>query len=318
MISDPLVSIVLPTYNGSRYLEQSIRSCFGQTYWNWELILVDDCSTDETPAIIERFVREDPRVSSVRHKRNRRLPAALNAGFARSKGEYLTWTSDDNLYEPTALELMVRFLEDNPSTGLVYCDERWIAPDGEDRWLWRKDGPEGLPVENYVNACFLYRRAVYEAVGEYDPTMVLAEDYDYWLRVAKQFPIAHLSGAAPYRYRWHPNSLTCSRIGDAVVQMIRAQGRHLVPASERLRFMTDALWSAIWAFHLKGDLKAAWRCALGRWKIAPWRLRYLKTTLGTGLRYLVSGRRRDIFYTNFRPDPKRFLPISTTGTTGRT
>jgi hypothetical protein len=74
------------------------------------------------------------------------------------------------------------------------------------------------------------------------------------------------------------------------IQIIRAQCRHLVPPSEHRRFTTDSLSSWIWAYHMEGDLRAAWRCALKRWKLAPWRLGYLKTALGAGLRYLRSGR----------------------------
>jgi glycosyltransferase involved in cell wall biosynthesis len=316
MKNDPLVSIVLPTYNGSRYVAQSIQSCIDQTYRNWELIIVDDCSTDETPAIIERFVRQDQRISSVRHGKNRRLPRGLNTGFARSKGTYLTWTSDDNLYEPNALEVMVRYLEDNPTVGVVYCDERWIGPEGEDKYLFRKDGPDQLGVYNVVNACFLYRRAVYEAVGEYDPKMALVEDWEYWLRVAKRFPLAHLPGVAPYRYRWHPQSLTCTRRGAAIAQQIRARGRHLVPPSERRAYMTEALWSATWNFHHEGNLGAAFQCALACWKVAPWRLRFLKAVLGTGLRHWGSGSRPDATYSDWKPDGRKFVPLTRSSTTG--
>jgi glycosyltransferase involved in cell wall biosynthesis len=317
MNNAPLVSIVLPTYNGRRYLAQSIQSCIDQTYSNWELIIVDDCSTDETPAIIERYVRQDSRITSVRHEKNRRLPGGLNTGFARSKGAYLTWTSDDNLYEPEALQVMVQFLEGNPGAGMVYCDERWIGPEGEDKYLFHKDGPDQLPVYNVVNACFLYRRTVYEAVGEYDPQMVLVEDYEYWLRVAKQFPLAHLPGVAPYRYRWHLNSLTCTRRGAAIAQQVRARGLHLVPPAQRRRYMTDALRSAIWTFHQEGNLGAALHCAVQCWKLAPWRLGYLKTVLGTGLRYLMSDRRPDEKYLLAR-DSKRYVPLTTPSASAQT
>jgi glycosyltransferase involved in cell wall biosynthesis len=291
MTNEPLVSIVLPTYNGSRYVAQSIQSCIDQTHRNWELLVVDDCSTDETPAIIDRFVRQDPRIVSVRHEKNRRLPGSLNTGFARSKGQYLTWTSDDNLYEPEALELMVRYLNENPSAGMVYCDERLIGPDGEERGLFLKEDVSALPTKNCINACFLYRRAVYEAVGEYDPKMCLIEDYEYWLRVARRFSIAHLRGVTPYRYRIHPQSLSSTRRFEVRMQTLRAQCRHVLPPSEHRRVMTDAYWSAVWEFDRAGDLKAAWHCALKSWALTPWRIGYFKTVCGTGLRYLMNGSR---------------------------
>jgi glycosyltransferase involved in cell wall biosynthesis len=100
----PLVSIILPTYNGSQYLSEAIESCLHQTYENWELILVDDCSTDATPQIIGRYVGRDPRIRSIRHASNKKLPEALNTGHAAAQGEYLMWTSDDNRLLPAAIE----------------------------------------------------------------------------------------------------------------------------------------------------------------------------------------------------------------------
>ena len=73
MSDDPVVSIVLPTYNGSRYLEEAVQSIVEQTLTDWELIIVDDCSTDETPQIVAQFVRQDPRIRGIRHAANRRL-----------------------------------------------------------------------------------------------------------------------------------------------------------------------------------------------------------------------------------------------------
>src|SRR5687767_4631479 len=70
----PQVSIILPTYNGSKYLDESVRSCVGQTLGDWELIIVDDCSTDATPQIIDRWKAADPRIRSIRHEANKRLP----------------------------------------------------------------------------------------------------------------------------------------------------------------------------------------------------------------------------------------------------
>src|SRR6516162_6752271 len=102
----PLISIVLPTFNGARYLREAIESCLHQSYPNWELILVDDASTDETPSIIADYLARDRRVTSLRNPVNRKLPGSLNAGFAQARGELLTWTSDDNCYRPHALNEM--------------------------------------------------------------------------------------------------------------------------------------------------------------------------------------------------------------------
>src|SRR5215468_4846876 len=103
MSAAPLVSVVLPTYNGSRYLRGAVESVLAQTLADFELIVVDDCSTDATPALVAELAARDPRIIAVRHEANRKLPGALNTGFARARGRYFTWTSDDNLYAPAAL-----------------------------------------------------------------------------------------------------------------------------------------------------------------------------------------------------------------------
>src|SRR5436190_21740360 len=96
--SNPKVSIVLPTYNRAKYLKLSIDSCLIQTFKDFELIIVDDCSKDETPQTIKSYT--DPRIRYHRNESNQRLPRSLNIGFSLAKGEYLTWTSDDNFFLP--------------------------------------------------------------------------------------------------------------------------------------------------------------------------------------------------------------------------
>jgi glycosyltransferase involved in cell wall biosynthesis len=208
----PLVSIVLPIYNGAAYLRDAIDSCLAQTYLNWELILVDDASADATPQIIAEYVARDRRVRSLRHQTNRKLPEALNTGHAAAQGQYLMWTSDDNRFLPSAVEELTRFLEDHPRIGLVYADSVLIDEAGR----YVRDHPaqpaSALAYMNAIGPCFLYRRQVYETVGAYSSDLLLAEDYDYWLRVYRQFEVAHLPRTL-YEYRWHGDSLTSSTGG---------------------------------------------------------------------------------------------------------
>lgn len=200
-----LVSIVLPTFNGARYLAEAIDSCLSQTYQDIELIVVDDASTDETASVLQAI--EDPRVSCFKNPVNLGLPRSLNVGFANSRGQYLTWTSDDNLYQPTAVETMVAYLEEHPEVAFVYADYAVIDEEGSLVNTLQLPPPESLQECCCIGACFLYRRAVYEMVGEYDPAMTLAEDYDYWLRVYRQFRMARISELL-YKYRKHKRSLT--------------------------------------------------------------------------------------------------------------
>jgi glycosyltransferase involved in cell wall biosynthesis/SAM-dependent methyltransferase len=289
MSASPLVSIVLPTYNGSRYLEQSVQSCIAQTYGNWELIVVDDGSNDETAKIIAGYVNRDQRIRSVTHKRNRGLPAALNTGFANSKGAYLTWTSDDNLYEPEALQLMVNYLEDYPEIAMVCCDVKTIDSAGHQLELWRSllaDEPGGLCIQG----CFLYRRRVYESVGDYDEELFLVEDYDYWLRVNRSFRIARLEGVSPYKYRLHRKSLTGRWGLKAKLQVPRAEAKHFAAPHERNNYLANAYWKASRDSRDKGDLRAAWQFALLCVSQRPQsdRFIYWKATASVALRFCIS------------------------------
>ena len=223
----PLISIVLPTYNGSRYLREAIESCLIQTYQNWELILVDDCSTDATPAIIAEYVAHDSRIKLIRHAHNMKLPAALNTGHAAAAGAYLIWTSDDNRFRPDAIEEMTTFLEQNPTVGLVYADCVIIDEHGRYVRNYPAQPASRLAYLNALGGCIMYRRTVYEAIGEYDSDLILAEDYDYWLRAYRYFELAPLHKVL-YEYRKHERSLTSISQRAAVNASVeRSLRRHL-------------------------------------------------------------------------------------------
>ena len=175
-MADATVSIVLPTHNGERYLLRAIASCLGQTHRALELILVAAGSTDGTPGVIAAL--GDPRVKAVRNARNLGLPRSLNVGFARSTGAYLSWTSDDNEYAPTAIAEMLDALDRDAAADFVYADYTAVdEASGEIEPRVLPDAPE-LARWNTIGACFLDTRRVYDAVGGFDPRVALAEGYE--------------------------------------------------------------------------------------------------------------------------------------------
>lgn len=225
----PEISIILPTHNGASYLAASIQSCLNQTFGDFELIVVDDASTDSTPRILEEFAAE-PRVRILRSEQNLKLPGALNMGFSKSQGRLLTWTSDDNLYEPGALEALRAVFLERPGVDLVYADYSVIGPEGQLLREHRCSEPDYLVERNCVGACFLYRRSVMERVGTYETETFLAEDYDFFLRTfLAGFRMYHLREVL-YRYRVHEASLG-STFGSAQVDQVAeaVRRRHLKP-----------------------------------------------------------------------------------------
>src|SRR5689334_2296134 len=126
----PAITVVLPTYNRAEMLPAALVSVCAQTYTDWELIVVDDGSSDETPTVISEFAARDSRIRSLRNEPNIRLPKSLNRGFAEARGRLLTWTSDDNLYHPHALATLAASFDANPDAGLAYASMRMIDEDG--------------------------------------------------------------------------------------------------------------------------------------------------------------------------------------------
>lgn len=204
----PKISIVLPTYNGEKYLKQSIDSILAQSYTDWEMILVDDCSTDRTPDIVDQYAESDSRIIAVHNETNQRLPRSLNIGFSMAQGQYLTWTSDDNLYMPNALEVMAGYLDVHQDIYMVRGAEDIINENGEIIAQSKEYNDAKMYTHNCVGACFMYRREVRDIVGEYDDTTFCAEDYDYWLRVLERFGRIVPINEILYQYRRHEASLT--------------------------------------------------------------------------------------------------------------
>ena len=222
----PRVSIVLPVYNGERYLAVSIDSILAQTFRDWELIIVDDGSTDNSPEIARSHAERDKRIRLIRNSKNLRLPESLNLGFTHATGKYHTWTSDDNLYRPEAICCMVARLEEDPELAFVYADHTEIDPAGNALTQVHVEPPERLASRNIVGACFLYRREVGSAIGKYDDSVCGAEDYDYWLRIFARYKMAPLH-VDLYQYRRHSDSLTKTKWFQVCRSVMEVHERYL-------------------------------------------------------------------------------------------
>lgn len=218
-----MVSIVLPVYNGEDLLSEAIDSILNQTFRNFELIIINDGSTDQSADVIESYAKKDQRIIAV-HQENCKIPRTLSRGFKMAQGEYYTWTSADNNMHPMFLEKMIHELERDDNIGMVYANMRLIDENGN---LLRNHGwyeePKGssnvsLPKStlelnvypnNIIGAAFMYRAKVAKILGDYSLFKHTLEDYDYWMRVNSLFDLRHVEFDEPiYDYRWHDKSLT--------------------------------------------------------------------------------------------------------------
>lgn len=252
-MSAPLVSIVLPTYNGARYLRKSIDSCLAQTFGDFELIVVNDCSTDETGAIAEAYARQDSRVRIIHNAFNKKLPLSLNTGFEQARGTYHTWTSDDNYYAPEALATLVQTLRADSPIDLVYTD--YYLVDEQDVVFGKRkfnDIYDGFTEWLGCGACFLYKAEIFTATKGYNPGAFLIEDYDFFMRAFLQFNFRYLPRYDLYYYREHPSSLTSTQgdiVNDLAKIMIERQmaglEKKLPPAQKALLYRKFAVFNAV-------------------------------------------------------------------------
>lgn len=265
MTDSPKISIILPCYNGADMLGGAIESIQAQTFKDWELIIVNDCSTDNTLEVANAYATKDKRIRVFSNEHNSKLPATLNHGFREARGEYWTWTSDDNLLLPDFCQEMSRYLDEHPEVGFVVGDEYII--DAEGNIIRESIKPDNirakLPLNNYVGATFMYRKEIAQQTGEYRTDLFLVEDYEYWLRMSFLTEMGHVNKIL-YKYRHHNRSLTATRkqeIAERLVRMrlmYRTQVEQLLhndPCSLRLFYyrIVDNLhgyerWSYFWQF----------------------------------------------------------------------
>jgi glycosyltransferase involved in cell wall biosynthesis len=208
MEHQPVISIVLPTYNGSKYIRASIDSCLNQTFKDFELIIVNDCSSDNTASIIEEYAAKDNRIAVIHNAFNKKLPLSLNTGFDVAKGKYHTWTSDDNYYAPDALQILLQVMEHN-DIDFVYTDYT-IINDANEITGKRTFGDINQNFTNFQgsSACFLYKAEVHKANNGFNPSAFLIEDYDFFVRAFLKFKVLYVNRYDLYYYREHPSSLT--------------------------------------------------------------------------------------------------------------
>lgn len=218
----PRVSIVLPTYNQAHYLPEALNSVFAQTYRDVELLVVNDGSTDATAAVLADYQQRHE--FTVIMQENQGLPCALNAGFAQTYGDYLTWISSDNVMLPEMLSALVEALDKDPSFGLVYADRYLMNEEGRDlgRFNTSDYDPYLLLHANLVHCCFLYRRECMERVGGYDPEFIYGEDWEYWIRISRYYRMKHVPQAL-YRYRLHGTSMTSELVLGIALNMSYAE-----------------------------------------------------------------------------------------------
>jgi len=226
----PLVSVIIPAYNCAPFIDGTLESVYRQRYKNWEIILVDDGSTDDTRATIA------PHMDRIRYycQENRGTAAARNAGVRRARGGLIAFLDNDDIWLPEKLELQVQAMQTWPDCGLVFTDGKTFTESGIRRdsvisrrlagWIAQHGTSDPMVVKGWLTrelffvneiasaSSVMVRKECLESVGGFDERIVITDDYDLWLRITQRYPIVLLRSCL-YMWRWREDSQSGSIFG---------------------------------------------------------------------------------------------------------
>ena len=248
----PIVTVVTPAYNVAKYVGETVDSVLGQTFHDFEYLVVDDGSVDNSIDMIKVHVRDDPRFRLIQGE-HRGLSAARNAGIREARGEYIAFLDGDDRWHPKFLERQIRLIQSlPPDVGAVFCRSRLVLENGTLVFLqWQRAGRYDFddflvnsnPARN--GSSLLIRKSCFADVGGFDEKLSYVEDLDMWLRIAQdsKTPVLWASKYFLVDMRLRPGSITRDRSGFemALYDMLESQTAKLRRLPAGLAYMRPAL-----------------------------------------------------------------------------
>jgi glycosyltransferase involved in cell wall biosynthesis len=212
--NQPLVTVFMAVFNGEHYLTEAINSVLNQTFADFELLVIDDGSTDDSTAIIGKF--NDPRIRLLRNDANIGIFKTRNRGIREARGRYFATLDADDIACPDRLDKQVRFMEDHP--GCMVCGGMARFIDAQSKVTGNFVPPAGmnlLPAYLFFACCFInsatiIRTEIFRDYG-YNDGFEIAEDYDLFNRIAERYPVANISDFVVY-YRVHGSNITSRKV----------------------------------------------------------------------------------------------------------
>jgi glycosyltransferase involved in cell wall biosynthesis len=217
----------MPSYNYARYLRHAIESVLVQSYTDFEVIITDDCSTDESREILAEYERLDSRVVCILHKENRGVAGARNSAFAASSGAFIAMCDADDVWLPHKLHAQVDCFRRNSGAGLVHADATLIDPRGNltgqsfsSVFHGKRQRTAGILFDELCRRNFLcvptviVRREALEYAGGFDEQLRFLEDWVCWTTIARKYPFGYVDEPLAH-YRIHDASLSKDRVGMA-------------------------------------------------------------------------------------------------------
>jgi glycosyltransferase involved in cell wall biosynthesis len=213
----PLVSVIMPCFNGEKFISEAIESVINQTYKNWELIIIDDSSTDNSKKIIKQYYTADKRIHYIQNKKNKGIPSTRNTGIKISNGEYIAFLDQDDLWMKDKLDLFIReFNRYDIKVGIIFSDIEIVFADNiisrnykkvnyyKIQKLSKRDFIKELFMRNFIKSPsqVVLSKECFNKLGLLDERLHGGDDYDFWLRAAGEFNFKYLDIPLT-KYRFH-------------------------------------------------------------------------------------------------------------------
>jgi glycosyltransferase involved in cell wall biosynthesis len=296
----PKVSVVIPTYNRAGFLRLAVQSVLNQSFGDFEILIVDDASEDDTPAVVAGFA--DARIRYIRHERNRRIAGTRNTGIVNSAGDYIAFLDDDDEWLPSKLAQQVAALDSSAgSVGAVYT--AFAQVDVATQQIFRTIKPRKrghilheLCIRNWIGTAstVCLRRQCLDEVGLFDESVAFGEEYDMWIRIAHRFDFKYIDDVL-VRYGLHSNRLSTNY--DVMIAGLERQLQKHASffAVDRTNYSRRYVWLGT-LYCYRGDTRKGRRSFLEAIKVSPFKLdsyAYLGLTLlgARGFRGLRGPRR---------------------------
>ncbi|MBU0625181.1 glycosyltransferase family 2 protein [Patescibacteria group bacterium] len=278
-----IVTVVIPVYNRPIFIRRAIDSVIAQTYKNWELIIVDDCSTDNTVEVIRSYLNKNERISLICLEKNRGVSNARNIGIEKASGEYIAFLDSDDEWFPDKLTKQVRLFQQDKTeqVGFVGCNRIILVTKTGQEHRSRLILQDNT-LRMFLSRCFVVpsgvvvKKKVFTKVGLFDINLDYSEDWDMWIRIAEKFSFA-LIDEPLFKYYEHGGN-ACS---DPAKLNKRESDTHLVLRKHERLYMSDYKLQSERERYL-GHIYASWglmkrarKKFLSAWKINPTNLMVL-------------------------------------------
>lgn len=210
------VSVIMPAYNTEKYIRTAIESILNQTFSEFEFIIIDDGSTDNTWNIVQEFSKIDPRIKAIKNEKNLGISPSRNKGVNMAQGEYIAWQDADDISLPTRLEKQLQFMEEHAKTGVVGGFLRFFDEKGENGFRKYRADDKGLRDRIFryspiAQPAAMIRKNCLKSVGGYNEGYPLAEDIDLFFRLGEKYEFSNLQEII-LKYREHPDSATFTKL----------------------------------------------------------------------------------------------------------